>query len=65
MFRIIKRLARDIWTAQPHRLPTLYGRYGNFKGEGHSYKGDSSVSPQLAKLAKHPVPANELHTYSG
>jgi len=65
MIKTLKRLARNIWTAQPHTMPSLVTRYGPFNGPGHSYAGDSSMSPQLAKLAKHPVPANDLHTYSG
>ena len=65
MLRILKTLARDIWTAQPHKLPVLFGRYGAFNGPGHTYAGDRTMSPQLAKLAKHPVATPESHRYSG
>jgi|LWDU01.1.fsa_nt_gi hypothetical protein len=65
MIKQLKRLARNIWTAQPHTLPSMVTRHGPWNGSGHTYRGDRSVSPQLAKLAKFPVPANDLHTYSG
>ena len=58
MIKALRRLARNLWTAQPHHA--LNGRYGPFHATAHSYKGDRSVSPQLAR-----IPVKDTDRYSG